>query len=357
MDLITALPETASGNSAIVVFVDRLSKMTHLVPCKTSIGTQAFAKLLRREVIRLHGLPYEIVSDRDGRFTSQFMREVCRLLGVQQAMSTAYHPQTDGQTERANRVLEEMLRQYVSPHHDDWDEHLDMAEFAINDAWQESVQETPFMLNFGQHPQNFMSLQTHSHVPAAAEFTENMHCGAERAKELLKVAQERQKAYADKRRRDVSYEVGDKLLLNTKNVRDRSLGTPKLMPRWVGPYQVLERVGNVAYRLDLPSEMKMHPVFHVSLLKPWVEGDRQQPPPPRLLMDGQLVWTVDRILDHRSGKRKNLKEFLVRWEGYDKANDSWEPEANILDPTLVQDYWDYVASREQHTPQQAKQTG
>ena len=98
MDLTTALPEAASGNTAIVVFVDRLSKMTHLAACKTSIDTCAFAKLFRREVIRLHGLPYEFVSDRDGRFTSNFMREVCRLLNVKQAMSTAYHPQTDGQT-------------------------------------------------------------------------------------------------------------------------------------------------------------------------------------------------------------------------------------------------------------------
>ena len=105
------------------------------------------------------------------------MREVCRLLNIKEAMSTAYHPQTDGQTERTNRILEEMLRHYVSPDHDDWDEHLDMAEFAINDAWQEFVQETPFMLNYGQHPLTFLSLQTHSHVPAAADFTQNMQLG------------------------------------------------------------------------------------------------------------------------------------------------------------------------------------
>ena len=119
---------------------------------------------------------------------------------------------------------------------------------------------------------------------------------------------------------------------------------------------MLERVGAVAYRLHLPSDMKMHPVFHVSLLKPWAVDGRLHPPHPRLLLDGQLVWTVDRILDHREGQRKNLTEFLIRWEGYDKANDSWEPEANIFDPKLVQDYWDYVASREQHTHEQAKQT-
>ena len=170
-------------------------------------------------------------------------------------MSTAYHPQTDGQTERANRVLEEMLRHYVSPTHTDWDEHLDMAEFAINDAWQESVKETPFMLNYGQHPLNFLSVQTHSQVPAAASFTEDMQLGRERAVECLKRAQQRQKAYADKGRRDVTYNVGEKLLLSTRNVRWKSLGAPKLMPRWIGPFKVLERVGKVAYRLDLPASL------------------------------------------------------------------------------------------------------
>jgi len=248
-----------------------------------------------------------------------------------------------------------MLRHYVSPTHDDWDEHLDMAEFAINDAWQESVQETPFMLTYGQHPLNFLSLQTHSHVPAAVEFTENMQYGTERAVQCLERAQQRQKAYADKGRRDVTYDVGEQLLLNTKNVRWKYPGTPKLMPRWMGPYKVLERVGPVAYLLDLPASEKMHPVFHVSLLQPWRDDGRLQPPPPRFLPSGDTVYTVEKILDHRTGKRKNLKEFLVRWEGYDPVNDSWEPEANIHDPTLVQDYWDYVASREQHTAQQARQ--
>ena len=336
--------------------------MVHLVACKTAIGAEAFAKLLRHEVLGLHGNMYEIISDRDGRFTSKYIREVCRLLNIRQAMSSAYHPQTDGQTERTNRVLEDMLRHYVSPTHHDWDEHLDMAEFAINDAWHESVQETPFMLNHGQHPLNFLSLQTHahkSHVPAAAAFTANMQLGTERAIACLERAQQRQKATADGRRRDVNYQVGDKLLLSTRNVRWKSPGAPKLMPRYIGPFNVLEKIGKVAYRLELPPTMKMHPVFHASLLQPWRENGNVQAVPPRFLVNGESVFTVDRILDdrpmQRPGRRKNLKEFLIRWEGYDPEHDSWEPEANILDPQLVQDYWDYVASREQHSSQHTKQ--
>ena len=327
--------------------------MTHLAACKTSIDTQAFAKMFRHEVIRLHGVPYEFVSDRDGRFTSNYMREVCRLLNIKQAMSTAYHPQADGQIECADRVLEEMLRQYVSPFHDDWDDHLDMAEFAINDTWQESVQQTPFMLNYGQHPLNFLTLQTHSHVTAAADFTEKMLSSTELSKVCLDSAQQRQKAYADKGHREVTYDVGEQLLWNTCNVRNRSPGCSKLMPRWIGPFKVLETVGKVAYRMELPLELKMHPVFHVSLLQPWNGGGRVQPPPPMVLVGGQVIWTIDRILDHRSGKRKNLKEFLISWADYDPSHDSWEPEAFIHDPKVVQNHWDYVPSREQHTKQQA----
>jgi len=180
---------------------------------------------------------------------------------------------------------------------------------------------------------------------------------AEQAKDCLTRAQQRQKAYADKGRRDASYQVGDKLLLNTKNIRFSSPGAPKLMPRWVGPFPVLERIGTLAYRLELPASMQMHPVFHVSLLQPYREDGRVQPPPPPLHVGKQLAYTADRILDHkaeRHGRRKNMKEFLVCWEGYGPEHDTWKPEACLLDKSLVQTYWDYVASGE-NGPKKKKQ--
>ena len=137
MDLITQLPVSKSGHDAIVVFVDRLSKMVHFAPTITEVTAEGIAKLIMRNVVRLHGVPREIVSDRDTRFTAKFMRKLCELLGIKQSMSTAFHPQSDGQTERANRVLEDMLRHYVSPAQDDWDEHLSMAEFAVNNGYSE----------------------------------------------------------------------------------------------------------------------------------------------------------------------------------------------------------------------------
>ena len=193
-------------------------------------------------------------------------------------------------------------------------------------------------------------------MPDAVELTDLMQFGTQRAVDCLERAQQQQKVHAEKGHRDVTYEVGDKLFLNTKNVCARSAGTPNVVPRWAGPYKVLKRVGNAAYHLELPAELKWHPVFHVSLFHPWTETKRLQPPPPRLLLNGQQVWTDDRILDHRAGKHKNLKEFKIRWEGFEEANDSWEPEANIYDTETVQDHWDYVALCKKHTDQQAKQT-
>ena len=126
-------------------------------------------------------------------------------------------------------------------------------------------------------------------MPAAEGFAENLCLSTQRAKACVQQAQQRQKAYAAKGRHEVTYNVGEQVLLNTKNVRSRTQCTPKLMPRWNGPFKVSERVGTVAYRLHLPAETKPHPVFHVSLLQPWVLNGTLQPPPPRLLLDGETV--------------------------------------------------------------------
>jgi hypothetical protein len=139
MDFITQLPMTKAGHYCILVFIDSLTKMVHLVPTITKVSAVESAKLLVHNVWRLHGLPKEIVSDCDPRFTSECWTEIMLMVGNKQSMSSTFHPQTDGQTEQANDILEDMLRAYVSPEQDNWDECLDAAEFAINNAWQEAV--------------------------------------------------------------------------------------------------------------------------------------------------------------------------------------------------------------------------
>ena len=236
-DLITKLPKTNSGYDAILVWVCRLSKMVHICPTTTEVSAKGWAECFTREVVRLHGLPKSIVSDRDPRFTSTFWSEVCTLLGIKQNMSTSFHPQTDGQTERANRTLEDMLRSYISPRQTDWDEHLTAVEFAINNSWHESTRDTPFYLNYGQHPLTPINLSNGPpQVPAATAFVNRMQTRIAHAKLCLKQAQDRQASQANVHRRSVSFSVS-------------------------------KLVGTVAVKLDLP--WTIHPVFHVSLIKPY----------------------------------------------------------------------------------------
>ena len=253
-------------------------------------------------------------------------------------MSTACHPSTDGQTERTNRTLEEMLRHFVNPVHDDWDEHLDAAdhEFAINNSWQESVRNTPIFLNSGQHPLTpaRLSADIDTKSPAAKAFTEDLQAAVELAKESWQSAQNRQAAYANMKRRDITpYKVGDQLLLSTKNVRLKSPGARKMLPKWIGPYKVTRQVGKVNYELDLPSNLRIHDVFHVSLLRLYLSpnGEAHVHPPPPELIEGEEEFEVDRILDHqdRRLRKGTTREFLVKWTGYGPEHHTWEPEKNM----------------------------
>lgn len=339
MDLITSLPKTGNGHDAIVVFVDKLSKMCHFVAAKTALSAEEFAELYVNNVVRHHGLSRTIVSDRDPRFQSKFWQSVCELLGIKSAMSTAFHPATDGQTERANRTLEDMLRHYIGPHQDDWDKWLAAAEFAVNNSWQASVQNTPFFLNYGQHPLTPVTIGTEHVVPSATAFVHGLEEHIKAAKLCLKQAQDRQKAYADKSRREVSFAAGDMVLLHTRNVKLKMTKdmTKKLMPKWVGPYKVLERIGPVAVRLELPPHLKLHNVFHVSLVKHYRSDGAVQPPPPLDIDADGPVYTVHELMDKRQRKSGSriVTEYLVRWAGYGPQHDSWEPARNILDKGLI----------------------
>ena len=335
MDLITQLPTTTSGYDAIVVFVDRLTKMTHIEAVHTSIGAERLAEVFFKEVVRLHGVPEAIISDRGTQFSSWFWKRVFELFGTEVRMSTAFHPQTDGQTERMNRLLEDMLRNYVSPKHDDWDSWLPACEFAINDSVNGSTGKTPFFLNYGCHPPKpCMQGQTTGALPAAESFVENFDKALREARTALEAAQQRMKAQADKHRRDVTYAVGDKVLLNSRNICFK-VGAKKLMPKWLGPFTVTQLVGRpgheVAVKLELPAEWRHHPVFHVSLLKPYIGNQRYTPPGPVDWIDGEPMWKVERILDHQVKKvgKRTLYTYLIKWQGYSAEHNSWEPEGHL----------------------------
>ncbi|KAJ9534456.1 hypothetical protein QJQ45_016175 [Haematococcus lacustris] len=332
MDFITKLPSGSHGYDAICVFVDRLSKMVHFVPCREDLKARRFAQLFIDNVYKLHGMPAELISDRGSLFTSVFWREVMRRCGSKPALSSSYHPQSDGQTERYNRVLEEMLRHYISPTQSDWPDYLALAEFAVNNSWQESIQSTPFLVNTGQSPVTvgLRDLPYGGRCPSAHAFTRWWQDAVANARKCMAAAQSRQAAYANKARRDVEYKVGQKVLLSTKNLKLKPGKARKLIPRYVGPFEILLLVGAVVVKLDLPASMsRLHPVFHVSLIKPYTGTDVGFMPPPVTWMDETPVYYVERLLDHKGVKDTKAGFYLVQWEGYDSTHNTWEPRSNL----------------------------
>ena len=234
MDLITHLPETKRGNTAIVVFVDRLSKMVCLAPVKTSIDARQYAKLFVKEIFAKHGLPGSIISDRDPRFTSEFFQQLCELLQIKQHMSTAFHPQSDGQTERMNRTLVEMFRGFVGSIFEEWVVHLPSAEFAMNNAFNESIRTTPFFLNYGRHPRTPASLLLPQSKNTDKDFVFRMQKALAEAQRCMRIAQESQARYANNGRREVEYEAEQFVLLDGKNLKLRTENARKLTHRVTG---------------------------------------------------------------------------------------------------------------------------
>ncbi|KAJ9519233.1 hypothetical protein QJQ45_017889 [Haematococcus lacustris] len=323
MDLIVKLPASGPNKyDSILVFVDRLTKMVHLVKTWESMTATQYAKLFLEHVFRLHGMPRSVVSDRGPQFHNKFWAEVTKLLQVQVNLSSAYHPETDGQTERVNRVVEEMLRHFIRPDQRDWAEYLPLVEFAINNAWQESVRSTPFYLNYGYHPRLAELLDLPQKVPQAHDFVKGMKKAVEQARQCLARAQKRMKSYQDNKRREALYLPGDMVLLSTQNMR-----------------------GKAAVKLWLPDEWsRLHNVFHVPLVKPYrTDASGAVPglagPPPVQWLDGEPQHTVEKVVGHRlepsKGKRKGKSkkrrlEFLVKWQGHGDEHNTWELSTQLV---------------------------
>uniref|UniRef100_A0A8C5MFI7 Gypsy retrotransposon integrase-like protein 1 n=1 Tax=Leptobrachium leishanense TaxID=445787 RepID=A0A8C5MFI7_9ANUR len=267
MDFIVELPLSAGYNTVMVV-IDRFSKMAHFLP-HTGIPTAAqTATLFIKEIFRLHGLPSTIISDRGSQFTSLFWKSFCKTLRMQQSLSTAYHPQTNGQTERTNGTLEQYLRCFTSHLQDDWADLLPIAEFAYNNQIHRSIKCSPFFANYGQHPVMFPGSPLVSQIPSLDQRMAYIHDGFKQVRAALLSAQRSYKRYADRRRVPAPlYKIGDLVWLSSKHV---TLNCPsrKLGPRFLGPFPIDRVVSSSAVRLRLPVEYKVHPVFHVSLLHP-----------------------------------------------------------------------------------------
>ena len=282
MDFIMPLPKSRSENDAVLVCVDRLSKTAVFIPTTQQVTAHQVAYLYTKEVYRHYGAPDELISDRDPRFTSEFWEELCKILGVKLCRSTSYHPQSDGQTERMNRTLEEMIRSYVAPNNENWDEILVDLEFAYNNSLNAVTGSTPFFLNYGQHPKTMTEILFPTHQQSsAANYLKCILVAVKHAKECIAKANSRSKHYADNKRREEEFEVSDEVLLSTENLQlpNPKSCTPKFLPKYIGPFPVIQRFGKVNYKLQLPATFDIHDTFHVDRLRRFnsTEDDSRDP--------------------------------------------------------------------------------
>jgi hypothetical protein len=213
LDFVMPLPETAEGFDGLLVITDPFTKAVTLEPIKTTYGAVEVAEIFFKRIVSREGLPIKIISDRDPRFTGEFWKNLFRLIGTEIALSSAYHPQSDGQTERTNRTLEEILRNHINATQDNWDKLLPMAEFAINDSVSPTTGFTPFQLMYGIHPRKPIDMIAESKAPAAEEFIKGMTTAINKARENIDRAQLAMKIQADKRRRDHSFKIGDMVIV------------------------------------------------------------------------------------------------------------------------------------------------
>lgn len=334
LDFVGPLPES-HGYRHILHVVDRLTKRVWVIPVKGMTARET-ATAIRDNVIRFAGLPDSIVSDQGRTFIDATWQEICRLLKIKHKLSTSYHPQTDGQTERMNKTLEVYLRHFVKYRQTDWDQHLTMAEYSMNSHVNASTGLSPFFASFGHHPR--MDLQPvdlqKNLTRDQPAFVNTMAQLQRQCSEAITLAQAYQESYANRKRLPAPcYREGDLVFLSLKNVKT-TRPTKKLDNLRAGPYKITAMKTPLVAKLDLPTTLAgIDNNFHVSLLRPALEGfpaqQQQQPPPVRIDYNpstGTDEWEVEQILDKKISRGHAF--YLVRWTGY--TDPTWEPEDNLL---------------------------
>ncbi|WVZ84282.1 hypothetical protein U9M48_031332 [Paspalum notatum var. saurae] len=332
MDFIVGLPRTQKGYNSIWVVVDRLTKVAHFIPVNTTYSGAKLAELYISRIVCLHGVPKRIISDRGSQFTSRFWEQLHNSLDTKLRFSTAYHPQTDGQTERTNQILEDMLRAYAIQYGTSWDKCLPYTEFSYNNSYQASLKKSPFEALYGKRCRTplFWNQAGEKQV-FGPDIVQDAEQQLRIVQENLRVAQSRQRSYADVRRRDLSFKVDDHVYLKVSPMRGirRFNMKGKLAPRYIGPFKILKKKGEVAYRLEIPPSLSgVHDVFHKCLRVP-----EEQTPLEGLEVQEDLTYTEHpvKILDtsERNTRNKKIKMCRVQWSHHTEAEATWEREDEL----------------------------
>jgi len=329
----------------IMVTVDRLTKERHYSPCNSTMKAIDLSKIFLRDIWRLHGLPDTIVSDRGALFVAELWKAVCYRLQITSSLSTAYHPETDGQTEIANAAMEAYLRHYINFAQSDIFDWLPMAEFAANNAVSSSTQVSPFFATRGFYPRMTFGPPRPLDRASSKAIQEQTTIGNDfvtKMEEILKVLQTnltatyaQQEASANANRSPApAYRPGDLVFLSTKNFSSIR-PSKKLSEKFDGPFKVLEVIGSHSYKLQLPVEHNLvHDTFHTSLLRPAATDPLQgqtNPPPPPVSFDaaGNKLWAIESILDSERTKEDGFR-YLIQWRGYSSNHNSWEPLQHVI---------------------------
>ena len=345
LDFITKLPEADDCDSILTITDHDCSKAAIFIPCREEISAEGTAALYVKHVFSRFGLPARIISDRDPRFASKFTRELCQILGIEQNISTAYHPRTDGQSERTNQWLEQYLRFWVNERQDNWTQYLPMAEFTHNNWPNESTRESPFNILMGYNPRADW-IDRPSPIPQVALRVKQFKEARSRAQELMIKAQQKWIKHKD----TPKYQEGDLVWLEGRHLRTNQ-PTTKLAPRRHGPFRVTQVMSAVNYRLELPTQWSIHPVFHTDLLTPYREtpthGPNYQRPPPDLI-DGEEEYEVEKILDSRRFGRTKKLQYLVKWRGYPDSDNQWISKDDVFADDAIREFKRSNPAREVH---------
>ena len=338
MDFIVELPKSKEMTTIMVV-VDRLTKMAHFIPFRCLPTSSIAADSFIANIFRLHGFPKSIISDRGSQFTSEFWNRLCELLNIDHSLSTANHPQTDGQTERVNGILEQYLRCFINERQNNWVDLLPFAEFSYNNTLHQSIQQTPFFANYGFNPTFNPEIPTTLNPSEAENRIITINENIEILKRNLEKAKATYKYHADQRRSEApSFEVGQKVWLikgDTGKTKKR-----KFANQLSGPFKIIRKVSPLAYELKLPKNMRCHPVFHVSLLEPYHENsfkNRTNPKKSNIQLTTDAIERIpDRIHDHMTSLGTTY--YLMSWKGFDPEEKLWIPEDQVSDKQLIQIY-------------------
>jgi transposase InsO family protein len=287
------------------------------------ITAEGMAKLLLENLYKRFGLPDKIISDRGPQFASKAFVELLKLLGIRSALSTAYHPQTDGTTERVNQEIEAYLSIYCASHPEEWPTALHTLEFTHNNRRHADRQKTPFELMFGDSPIAIPHSFENTKFPAIEDKMGTLIRNREEALAAHELARTRM----TERRRStfVPFKKGDKVWLDSRNLK--TTYHKKMKPKREGPFVITDVLGPVTYRLRLPATWRIHNVFHAALLRPYKENEiygENFPEPPPELEEGEEVYEIETILNHR--KRGRGYQYFIKWRGYPITDASWEPE-------------------------------